>query len=166
VRPLPAVAGGVRMIAMDSRLERQARNEALVREVNERIERLVRVAEEARPGDEPERFDFICECGAGGDEDIACAERIEMTVAEYEDLEAVVLIGQTARASTSLLPVAPLLGRDPRAKDRNSGDDQQRGQPPGKKDRGQPDDEDREARHVQDDSRPHVGQRNARGSKE
>jgi hypothetical protein len=154
------------MIAMDSRLERQARNEALVREVNERIERLVRVAEEARPGDEPERFDFICECGAGGDEDIACAERIEMTVAEYEDLEAVVLIGQTARASTSLLPVAPLLGRDPRAKDRNSGDDQQRGQPPGKKDRGQPDDEDREARHVQDDSRPHVGQRNARGSKE
>jgi hypothetical protein len=60
------------------------------------------------------------------------------------------------RASTSLFPVAPLLGRDPRAKDRNSGDDQQRGQPPGKKDRGQPDDEDREARHVQDDSRPHV----------
>ena len=70
-------------------------------------------------------------------------------------------LAQTARASTPLLPVAPLLGRDPRAKDPNSGDDQQRGQPPGKKDRGQPDDEDREARDVQDDSRPHARQRNA-----
>ena len=71
------------MIAMDSRLERQARNEALIREVNERIER---VAEEARLGGEPERFEFLCECGAGGDGDIACAGRIEMTVAEYEEI--------------------------------------------------------------------------------
>lgn len=73
---------------MDSRLERQARNEALIREVNERIERLDRVAEEARPGDEPERFEFLCECGAGGNEEIACEERIEMTVAEYEEIRA------------------------------------------------------------------------------
>jgi hypothetical protein len=68
---------------VESRLERQARNEALIREVNERIER---VAEEARLGAELERFEFLCECGAGGDEDIACEERIEMTVTEYEEI--------------------------------------------------------------------------------
>jgi hypothetical protein len=71
---------------VESRLDRQARNEALIREVNERIERLDRIAEEARLGDDPERFEFLCECGAGGDEDIACDERIEMTVAEYEEI--------------------------------------------------------------------------------
>jgi len=71
---------------VESRLDRQARNEALIREVNERIERLDRVAEEAGPGDEPIRFDFLCECGAGGEEDIACQARIEMTVAEYEEV--------------------------------------------------------------------------------
>ena len=74
---------GVELSSVESRLDRQARNEALIREVNERIER---VAEEARPGAELERFEFLCECGAGGDEDIACAGRFEMTVAEYEEI--------------------------------------------------------------------------------
>ena len=68
---------------MESRLDRQARNEALIRDVNERIER---VAEEARPGAGLERFEFLCECGAGGDDNIACEGRIEMTVAEYEEI--------------------------------------------------------------------------------
>jgi len=76
-------AGGVELASMESRLDRQARNEALIREVNERIER---VAEEARPGAELERFEFLCECGAGGDDDIACEGRIEMTIAEYEEI--------------------------------------------------------------------------------
>jgi hypothetical protein len=71
---------------MDSRLERQARNEALMREVNERIERLDRAAEAAGLGDEPVRFEFLCECGAGDNEDVGCQERIEMTVAEYEEV--------------------------------------------------------------------------------
>jgi hypothetical protein len=80
------VASSVELVVVDSRVERQARNESLIREMNERIEQLDRVAEEARPGGEPERFEFLCECGAAGDEDIACAERIEMTVAEYEEI--------------------------------------------------------------------------------
>jgi hypothetical protein len=76
------------MIAMDSRLERQARNEALIREVNERIERLDRAAEAADLGDESVRFEFLCECGVGDADDVGCQERIEMTLAEYEEIRA------------------------------------------------------------------------------
>ena len=68
---------------MDSRLERQARNEALIREVNERIEQ---VDKSADPEGESLRFEFLCECGEGEGGDLRCAERIEMTVAEYEEV--------------------------------------------------------------------------------
>jgi hypothetical protein len=58
----------------DERLRRLSQNEALFREVNERI------------SDIGERLDLrqlslICECADGG-----CAERIELTRAQYTDL--------------------------------------------------------------------------------
>lgn len=62
---------------MDERLERQARNEALVREVNERINALDR---EAAGSDDGEMFVFHCECGRHG----GCVERVRMTLAEYD----------------------------------------------------------------------------------
>jgi hypothetical protein len=83
---LPAGTGGVRIVAVDPRLERQARNEALIREVNERIEPVNRATEVEDLGDEPVRFEFLCECGVGGAEDVGCQERIEMSVAEYEEV--------------------------------------------------------------------------------
>jgi hypothetical protein len=60
---------------VDERLEQQARNEALVREVNERISALDRGA--AATAD---TFGFHCECGRHG----GCAERVWMTIAEYD----------------------------------------------------------------------------------
>lgn len=60
---------------MEERLERQARNEALAREVNERISVLDRAA--ASNG---ETFGFHCECGRNG----GCPDRIWMTLAEYD----------------------------------------------------------------------------------
>lgn len=68
---------------MDRRLEQQARNEALVREVNERIEKLDKAAQDADHGGEELSFEFLCECGGGG-EDITCDVRIVMTLDEYE----------------------------------------------------------------------------------
>jgi hypothetical protein len=68
---------------MDSRLERQARNEALIRQVNEQIERLDKAVD---PEGESVRFEFLCECGASGGGDVRCEERIEMTLAEYEEV--------------------------------------------------------------------------------
>lgn len=58
---------------MDSRAERVARNEALFREVNERIKQ---VNEGLPPADEA---DFLCECG-----DETCTHPISLTLAEYE----------------------------------------------------------------------------------
>ena len=63
---------------MDDRLERQGRNEALTRTVNERIAVL-----DARTGgwaDREELFDFHCECGIPE----GCSVHIRMTLAEYE----------------------------------------------------------------------------------
>jgi hypothetical protein len=51
-------------------------NEAIFREVNERIEDL---AERFNLEDRP--LDLVCECGDGN-----CTERISMTHAEYEEL--------------------------------------------------------------------------------
>ena len=65
---------------MDERLERQARNEALVREVNERINTLDREAAGSGAVDGVETFRFHCECGREG----GCAELIWMTLDEYE----------------------------------------------------------------------------------
>jgi hypothetical protein len=71
---------------VDAREERQARNEALVRQVNEKIERLDRSAGFA---DEDMTFEFHCECGqADGGGDITCAERVAMTLEEYEAVRA------------------------------------------------------------------------------
>jgi hypothetical protein len=64
------------MGSVDERLERQARNEALVREVNERISALDRAA----VAGDGETFGFHCECGRGGE----CGERVWMTLAEYD----------------------------------------------------------------------------------
>jgi hypothetical protein len=57
------------------REERVARNEALFREVNERIKR---VNEHLETQDEA---DFICECG-----DADCTHPVSLTLAEYEDV--------------------------------------------------------------------------------
>ena len=62
-----------------TRFHRQARNEALAREVNERIDRLDREAEGA--GAPPnETFGFLCECGRGD----GCTEMLWVTLAEYD----------------------------------------------------------------------------------
>jgi hypothetical protein len=58
---------------VDTRQQRIARNEALFREVNERIEQVNRSL-----GSETDA-DFICECG---DED--CTKPVTLTLAEYE----------------------------------------------------------------------------------
>ena len=64
---------------MTTREDRIGLNEAIFREVNERIESL---AETFDLGSQP--LDFICECG-----DAACVERIHMTHAEFEKLRSV-----------------------------------------------------------------------------
>jgi hypothetical protein len=61
---------------MEGRDARIGLNEAVFREVNERIETL---AETFDLGSQP--LDFICECG-----DASCVERIHMTHAEFEEL--------------------------------------------------------------------------------
>jgi hypothetical protein len=63
------------------RFERQARNEALFREVNERIaelgERTYHVAPE-------EALEFLCECGTEG----GCGERVSVPLRTYESVRA------------------------------------------------------------------------------
>jgi len=61
---------------VSSREERIGLNEAVFREVNERIEDL---AETFQLQDEP--LDLVCECGDAG-----CVRRVSMTCAEYEQL--------------------------------------------------------------------------------
>jgi hypothetical protein len=62
---------------VEERLERQARNEALMRSVNEQIAELSGSA--AGWADPNHLFDFQCECGAEG-----CESRVVMTRAAYE----------------------------------------------------------------------------------
>ncbi|MDQ3778485.1 MAG: hypothetical protein M3310_06440 [Actinomycetota bacterium] len=63
---------------MKERLERQARNEALMRTVNERI---AAIDEHATTWASPDqRFEFHCECGRGG----GCDGSVLMTLAEYD----------------------------------------------------------------------------------
>jgi hypothetical protein len=57
--------------------QRAAQNEALFRSVNEEIEKLGQV--ESPP--DPLYTAFVCECSDG-----TCAERIHLTIAEYEDV--------------------------------------------------------------------------------
>jgi hypothetical protein len=62
--------------------ERVAGNEALFREVNERMaetaERFAATEDDATP------LGFVCECGRAG-----CAEKMSMTLAEYERVRSV-----------------------------------------------------------------------------
>jgi hypothetical protein len=62
---------------MDPVEQRAAQNEALFRRVNEEIEKLGQV----EPGPEPRYTAFVCECSDG-----TCAERIQLTIDEYEDV--------------------------------------------------------------------------------
>lgn len=61
---------------MSAREKRIGLNEAVFREVNERIEDLAETFELTR-----EPLDLVCECG-----DQNCVERVTMTRAEYEEL--------------------------------------------------------------------------------
>jgi hypothetical protein len=70
------------VVVMERRLERKARNEALLREVNERIEQINAEALGWTPED---RFEFQCECGADDD---GCDSRVELTINEYEAVRA------------------------------------------------------------------------------
>jgi hypothetical protein len=70
---------------MDDRLERRARNEALLREVNERIADVDKAAEDAGLAPEETFFEFLCECGGGGS-DPDCEEHVHMTIQEYEQV--------------------------------------------------------------------------------
>lgn len=60
--------------SMDEHLRKIGMNEAVFREVNERIEDLAR---SFGLGAEP--LDFVCECG-----DVSCAEQIRMNAGDYE----------------------------------------------------------------------------------
>jgi hypothetical protein len=64
---------------MDKRLERQARNEALLREVNERIDA---VDKASTSWDKDGLFEFVCECGEG------CDVNVGVTLTEYERVRA------------------------------------------------------------------------------
>jgi hypothetical protein len=61
---------------MSAREERIGLNEAVFREVNERIEGLAATFQLSQ-----EPLDLVCECG-----DATCVRRISMTRAEYEEL--------------------------------------------------------------------------------
>ncbi|HEU4451070.1 MAG TPA: hypothetical protein VFR63_13965 [Gaiellaceae bacterium] len=71
---------------MEKRLERRARNEALIREVNERIEDVDRASRVANAGGGEPVFEFLCECGRGDAGDVGCEEHVEMTLREYEEV--------------------------------------------------------------------------------
>jgi hypothetical protein len=66
---------------MDPRRERRVRNEAIFREVNERIEELDSHFGHVAP--DPSRLIVVCECGLG-----TCAGQFEVTRPEYEAVRA------------------------------------------------------------------------------
>jgi hypothetical protein len=61
---------------MGDRRDRIARNEAIFREVNERVREVSKRASRA-----DERVEFLCECGHEN-----CTESLVLTPAEYEDV--------------------------------------------------------------------------------
>jgi len=69
------------MGGLDERFRRQALNEALFREVNERIAQLGDSAQAWSPGGIVE---FMCECGVDG----GCGERLRMPLDVYETVRA------------------------------------------------------------------------------
>ena len=70
------------MLAVDTSEERMARNEALFREINERVEDVAEGFDVRGEGDSL-RIEFVCECGSLG-----CMERIELTRGQYEAVRA------------------------------------------------------------------------------
>jgi hypothetical protein len=64
-------------VALDERFARQARNESLFREVNERIAQLGERAEAWSPDG---TIDFLCECGEEG----GCGQRVRVPLDVYE----------------------------------------------------------------------------------
>jgi hypothetical protein len=73
---------------LEPRLVQQARNEALIREVNERIESFDKSLHDQGFRDSAMTFEFQCECGAGAGQAPGCEEQVEMTLNEYEELRA------------------------------------------------------------------------------
>ena len=73
--------GRVGLSELNPRLVRQARNEALFREVNERIEQLGEGAQAWSPGGTVE---FFCECGEEG----GCGQRLRVPLEVYERVRA------------------------------------------------------------------------------
>jgi hypothetical protein len=69
------------MVVVGAREERLAQNEALFREVNERVAEVATHFIEVET--KGEAVEFICECGRAD-----CAEPIAMTVAEYQAIRA------------------------------------------------------------------------------
>jgi hypothetical protein len=69
------------MSDLEDRFSRQARNEALLREVNERIAQLGESAQSWSPDGV---IEFLCECGVEG----GCGERLRMPLDVYETVRA------------------------------------------------------------------------------
>ena len=65
------------MAELGDRFERQARNEALFREVNERMAQLATAAQAWSPDD---MVELMCECGVAG----GCGESVRMPLSAYE----------------------------------------------------------------------------------
>ncbi len=65
----------------DLQKERIAKNEALFRDVNERVRELD--VELSEPGEEDQLWEFLCECG-----DSECVQRFRLTNPEYERVRA------------------------------------------------------------------------------
>ena len=65
-------------MAMDERKRRIGRNEALFREVNERIERVTEALQVTT-----EKIAILCECG-----EESCMDRLEVSLPEYERVRA------------------------------------------------------------------------------
>ena len=81
------MAPGVTTTAYTRRVERyqrQARNEALVRDVNERMATLDRRTDSGWVDGIRDRFEFRCECGQSP----TCQGSVSMTLAEYEEVRA------------------------------------------------------------------------------
>jgi hypothetical protein len=68
-------------MALEERFVRQARNESLFREVNERIAQL---GERAQAWSPDGTFEFLCECG----EENGCGQRVRVPLVAYERVRA------------------------------------------------------------------------------
>jgi hypothetical protein len=81
VQPLPRSESSSDNVPVSARDERLAGNEALFREVNERVAEVATKFIEVEV--QTEKVDFTCECGRAD-----CSEPIAMTLVEYEAIRA------------------------------------------------------------------------------